>query len=84
MKELENEIICLIEKIYHKKYVGKIKVSELENGFQLTLGLNQEEKPLVIAADMSKEDFLSFIEKELHERHLHTTKYYKGVKSYPL
>jgi hypothetical protein len=61
MKELENEILCLIEKIYHKKYVGKIKVSELENGFQLALGLNQEEKPLVIAADMSKEDFLSFI-----------------------
>lgn len=87
MNELEKAILCLIEKRYHKKYVGGIKVTKLgkgEAGYKLVLDLGNSDKPLLqISADLNAEDFLKFIEQELISRQLHKVQWFKGVKTYP-
>lgn len=74
----------MIEQIYKRKYVGHIKIKRLcPIGLMVTLGMNNDDKPLVIAADLNDEDYLKFFCKELHERGLNVVKYFKGVKTYP-
>lgn len=79
-QQLEAAILESVQDIYHKKYVGKLKVIKLANGYQMKMYLNKPEAPLVIAADLSDEKFLSFIKKELRSRHLELTDYFTGYK----
>lgn len=79
----EQQILDLFEKVYCKKYIGKLKIEELEHGFRVTLGMGCPERPIVISADLPEKDFLSFFEQELHERHLNTSNYFVGERVYP-
>lgn len=88
-QELEAAILCIIEKAYCAKYVGKIKVEDLINcnndvvGYKLTLGLNNVERPLTIQMEGTQNQFLKYIEKELRSRHLHYTSFYTGYQVIP-
>lgn len=77
---MREKILQLIEKLYCKKYTGKIKVEKIKDGYTLVLGLNQEERPIRISGQMGEKDFLKYVENELRLRHLETTEYYYGYK----
>lgn len=79
-QELEAAILEGVQDIYKKKYVGRLKVQELPSGYQMKMWLNHPEAPLVIAAELSDEKFVSFILKELRSRHLELTEYFTGYK----
>lgn len=79
-QELEAAILEGVQDIYKKKYVGRLRVQELPNGYQMKMQLNHPEAPLVIAAELSDEKFVSFILKELRSRHLELTEYFTGYK----
>lgn len=79
-QELEAAILESVQASYKKKYVGKLKVVPIANGYQMKMWLNHPEAPLVIAAELSDSEFLSFIMKELKSRHLELTEYFTGYK----
>ena len=55
---IEQVILEAVMDIYHKKYVGKLKVNKLTNGYQLLLWLNKQETPISISADLDAEKFI--------------------------
>ena len=79
-QELEAAILEGVQALYKKKYVGRLKVIPLTNGYQMKMWLNHPEAPLVITAELSDQEFLSFILKELQSRHLELTEYFTGYK----
>lgn len=87
-KELEQAILELISTIYCKEYIGRIAVIETFTddkehlGYLLKLGLNKDEKPLAIAWEGSKEDYLPFIKEELKRLGLDLTKYFTAIQLY--
>ena len=87
MNRLEKAILDIIEKRYHKKYVGGIQVTKLgkgQEGYKLILDLgNPDKKMLQIAADLNEEDFLKYIEQELISRQLIKVQWFRGIKTYP-
>ena len=87
MNYMEEAVLKLIEKHYHKKFVGGIKVTKLGtgwSGYKLTLSLRgPDAHPIQIAADLEAEDFLNFVEQELISRQLHKVEYFTGIKIYP-
>lgn len=85
-QELEAAVLCIIEKAYEAKYIGKIKIKDILDcsgknvGYKLILGLNNDERPLTMQIEGTPEQFLKYIEKELRNRHLHYTAFYKGYQ----
>lgn len=81
---IEQAILEAVMAIYHKKYVGKLKVTQLTNGYQLLIWLNKQETPISISADLNAENFIKYIKEELRSRRFHEVKYYTGYKYEPL
>lgn len=94
-QDLELAILEIINRIYCKYYCGKIKVKELFKvcpkqpceepvktitGYQLILGLNNTERPLIISYEGDVEKFLIHIAKELKVRRLSDTEFYTGYQ----
>ncbi len=93
MKDLEIAINKLIEEIYCKKYIGRLKVTETftehpvlrtkeHTGYNLELGLNKDLQPVTLAFQGTKEEFLKFIEKELRHNNYDKVKFFTGQKLY--
>lgn len=82
LTDLEVAILGFMRKIYCKEYIGKINVSKLPEdvGYKLTLGLNNNEKPLVIAIEGSEQDLLKSIYEELRFRNLVEVEYFEGYE----
>ena len=80
-QELEAAILENVQDLYKKKYVGRLKVVPLYNGYQMKMWLNHPEAPLVISAELSDQEFLPFIIKELQSRHLELTEYFTGYRT---
>lgn len=84
MEEIKNEILEFIKQLYHKKYIGKLIVTEIKPiGYQVKFGLNNIDKPLVISAELPKDQFLKFMYQEIKDRRMDFVKYFIGVKTYP-
>lgn len=84
VNNIKNQILCFIEQKYHKKYVGKLWVNKLEPlGFQVKFGLNNNDKPLVISAELPEKEFLKFIKQEIHDRRMDFVQYFTGYRYYP-
>lgn len=82
--ELKQHILQMIERVYCKKYIGKIFIHKLQPvGYTVSLGMNNNDKPIVISAELDDQPFLKFFEEELRHRGLNLVKYFLGVKSYP-
>lgn len=77
---IEQAILEAVQDIYHRKYVGKIKVEELSKGFKVSLWFNKPEAPISISGEYSAEDFIKYIKKELKERHFEIVQYFTGYK----
>lgn len=81
---LKQKILELIERIYCKKYIGTLEVKHIKPiGVTVRFGLNNDEKPIYISAELDDISFLKYIEKELHSRHFDIVKYFLGYKEYP-
>lgn len=78
--DLEQAILAIIKKVYCKEYTGRLKVTEIPGGYRLDLGMNNDERPISIAAESS--DFLNFVEKELRDRSLDMTEYFTAIQLY--
>ena len=82
MEELKQTLICIIEEVYQKQYIGKLQVERLNPvGLVVKLGLNVDEKPIVIAADLEDDKFLDFFRKEVREKRLDEIKFFRGFKN---
>ena len=82
-QECKNKILQLIEDIYNKKYIGKIKVTKYPMGWGVWLGMNNNDKPIIIAAELSDKMFLKFFKKELLDRNWDLVQFFLGYKTYP-
>lgn len=84
MNDMELAILDLIKEVYHKEYVGGLKVTKKDNGYILRLFMGRPDTmPILIGADLSAEDFLKYVRKELLSRQLIKNHFYTGVKIYP-
>lgn len=84
MEELKQKLIQIIQEVYRKIYIGKLQVERLNPvGLVVKLGLNIDEKPITIAADLEDEQFLDFFRKEIREKRLDETKYFIGDQLLP-
>ena len=64
--KLRNEILALIQKIYCAKYIGTLEVFRIiPLGVIVRFGLNCNEKPIYIAAELPDDKFLKYMEKEM-------------------
>ena len=81
--ECKENILCLIEAIYHKKYIGTLEVSKLNPGWRVRLGMNNTDKPIIISAELPDDKFLKFFREELLNRDLDSVSYFLGYKEYP-
>ncbi len=84
MNELEQTILDMIEQIYKKKYIGKLKVTKIvdQDSYILKLYMgNNEFPPIELATDGTVEDFLNFVRKELVSRQLIRNKFFKVVRA---
>ena len=83
-QECKEALLSLIEQIYNKKYVGTIKVSRLQPiGWRVRLGMNNNDKPIIIAAELSDKMFLKFFKKELLDRNWDLVQFFLGYKTNP-
>lgn len=82
IKELKSEILNIIQQIYNKKYIGKLDIQKLTNGYSLILYINKEYSPLVISAELNAEDFLKYCKQELKTSKLNHVQYFTGIKQY--
>ena len=83
-QELEVAILDIVQDLYHKKYVGKLKVIGHPFGYQLKMWLNKPEAPITFITDSTDpETFLCHIKDELQKRHLELVEYYTGYKEEP-
>jgi hypothetical protein len=76
LQELEVAIRDLFKQIYHKEYVAKLKLEELQTaegthrGYKLTLGMNNIDKPLIISFEGGEVAYLKFLRQEWLRREL--------------
>lgn len=82
MNDLEKAILDMIQEIYKRKFIGRIKVTKIKDqeSYILRLYVHQYD-PIVIAADMNAEDFLNFVRKELVSRQLIKSEFFNVVKA---
>lgn len=82
-QQIEQAILEAVQDIYHKKYVGKLKVSKLPNGYTLQMWFNKPESSVAISAELDDEKFIKFIKEELRKRHFELVQYFMGYKYDP-
>lgn len=82
-QELEQVIREYLLDIYNSEYIGKLKVEKLPLGYQISLGMNTPECPIVIYAELEDKEFLKFLREELRMRKLNTVFYGKLFKTMP-
>lgn len=83
-QECKEKILQLIEDVYNKKYIGTIKVTKINPiGYTIRLGMNNNDKPIMISAELSDDKFIKFFRQELLDRHWDYIKFYFGYKNYP-
>lgn len=64
--QLEQVIREYFLDICKKEYIGKITIQKLDPvGYNVRLGLDVIERPLVLYAELNDEDFLKFIKQEI-------------------
>lgn len=76
----ENQVKELIERVYCCKYIGELKLTKLSDGYLLSLGLGNPDRPLIFAMDGTPQQFLKALEKRLRQDHLIDTEYSYGMK----
>lgn len=82
--ELKQVILGYIRELYNREYIGQLDIEALNPiGYKVSFNFAKANNPLVIISDLPDEEFLSFIKKELRNKKLHGTEYYKITKLQP-
>lgn len=77
-------VLCLIEELYGRKYVGPIEVKRLCQGFEIRIYWRSDTQPIVIAIDLPYGPALEkFLHKELRDRRLHDSHHFAGWMALP-
>ena len=77
--ELEQVIREIFLDIYKAEYIGKMWIEKLEPyGYQVKLGLQVPESPLIIYGQLKDKDFLKFFREEIKIKHLDRTYFNSG------
>lgn len=78
MVSLIVDILKMVEQTYHKKYIGKLKIKKLNPfGYQISFGLNNNEKPITIAAQIQDEKtFVKYLQQELRVSRFNEVQYF--------
>ncbi len=80
----EQVILDAISEVYNKRYVGTLKITKLKPlGYNIRLGMNNDDKPINISAQLEGEKFLKFFKQELRDRSWDHIKWFLGYKVYP-
>lgn len=93
MKDLEEAIKEIIEQTYDCKYTGMLKVYEtfqddpkyknpIHLGYKVEIGLNKDERPVELAMDGNKKQFLNFIKKEIKNNRYNFVDFFKADRLY--
>ena len=73
-----------MRKVYCVDYKGTLDVEELKPiGYKVRLGIQNDERPLTIMAELPLDKFLKFFIQELRDRHLNDVHYYTGYRVPP-
>lgn len=79
--ELKQQILDYMQDIYKVKFIGELKVQNLDpQGYKVSFYLDRSENPVVIMADLPDEEFLPFIKEEIRKSKFHKVKHYLAVK----
>lgn len=80
--QLKQAILDIIFDYYKKCYIGYLYISPLpEKGWDVGLGMFNDERPIHIAAQLDFDNYLKFFTQEIRNRHLSDTNFYTGYKS---
>lgn len=81
MDGLEQNVIDIIECLYHCKFIGKLKINKIEDLYQLRIYLNDENFGAYTLAKQCKsdEDFIEFVKKELQQNQLIRSRHSKLI-----
>lgn len=83
MEQLKQAILESIGEIYKKCYIGPLKIAKLKaGGYDVAIGLDCEEKPIHIAAQLGWDDFLKYFKQEIRKARLSDSHFYTGYKRY--
>lgn len=82
MTRLEEEIKNIIEEEIGGKYIGKLKVNEEGDMYELLLHMNQEQAPLHLGCQGTEEEFKAFIKEEFHFRKRNDVRFWKAIREY--
>ena len=84
LTELKQVILGYIRELYNREYIGQLDIIALDPvGYKVSFNFAKANNPLVIISDLPDEEFLPFIKKELRNKKLHSTEYYKITKLQP-
>lgn len=84
LTETEQAILESIRNTYCVDYTGTLDVEELKPiGYKVRLGIQNDERPLTIMAELPLDKFLKFFVQELRDRHLNDVHYYTGYRVPP-
>ena len=84
LTEIEQAILESMRKVYCVDYKGTLDVEELKPiGYKVRLGIQNDERPLTIMAELPLDKFLKFFIQELRDRHLNDVHYYTGYRVPP-
>lgn len=77
-------VLCLIEEIYDRKYIGPLEVKKKCNGYEIKIYWRSDTQPIVIAVDLEYGPKLKhFLYKELRDRRLHDSHHFAGWMALP-
>lgn len=83
MEQLKQAILDTITKVYKKCYIGRLDIVKFKHGgYDVSIYLDCDERPLHIAAQLEFEDFLQYFEQELRRARLTDSHYYTGYKTF--
>ena len=84
LTETEQVILESIRNVYCVDYTGTLDVEELKPiGYKVRLGIQNDERPITIMAELPLNKFLKFFVQELRDRHLNDVHYYTGYRVPP-
>lgn len=83
MSSLKEKVLDVIREALCSEYIGRLDIVVDEDSYTLKLFLNQPEAPLYFSYQGTEEGFLNYLLKDLQQRQIDRTKYYKGVQTDP-
>lgn len=79
-EELEKEVICIMEKEYKSKFLGKVKIIRKPSTITVAIGLHSLEQPLFLGGTLDEEGFLNYIKDTMKHHRLDIAEYFTGYK----